>query len=376
MTISPIETTRRPTPIEHLVHLGEQATAANILRRSFYGSWLAGDQPCLRSAAIDRSIAIGPSLPARLWLERTIVDDSNVVAVARGVGATVMVDVESATTFVRVTAETDAEADALLDELVTTWQSAPAEDMVDLHVWNGGAHGGTRQKCQVTARGWDDVSHNYPAPCRAQLDRLMRTIRPDRKGKLILWHGPPGTGKTSAIRTLARTWAPWCGTQYIADPEQLFGDPNYLIRVLRSAPDPRSQPTLTTAGERNQAWQLIVAEDSDEYLRSRSEGPTGGALGRILNLTDGLLGQSYNALLLLTTNEDIARLHPALIRPGRCLARVPFEPFTATQATEWLGRAGSPASGSMTLADLLLTTGELEMIDTAHPDAQPTGMYL
>lgn len=68
-------------------------------------------------------------------------------------------------------------------------------------------------------------------------------------------------------------------------------------------------------------WQLLVAEDSDEFLRVSARRESGAALGRLLNLSDGILGQGSNTLILLTTNERLDRLHPALIRPGRCLAR-------------------------------------------------------
>jgi hypothetical protein len=205
----------------------------------------------------------------------------------------------------------------------------------------------------------------------------MQVSRPKNKGKLVLWHGQPGTGKTSAIRALARTWAPWCGTQYVSDPEKLFGDPDYLIRVLGLAPDRRAQATLTKAGDPEKAWQLIVAEDTDDYLQSSNGQHAGGSLGRILNLTDGLLGQSFNALLLLTTNEDVTRLHPALVRPGRCLARVPFEPFSRSEAAEWLSGSGVEAGSPMTLAELLLASGDLEINSSESDDTKAyTGMYL
>jgi ATP-dependent 26S proteasome regulatory subunit len=70
---------------------------------------------------------------------------------------------------------------------------------------------------------------------------------------------------------------------------------------------------------------LIVAEDSDEFLRLSARREAGAALGRLLNLTDGILGQGSNTLILLTTNELLENLHPALIRPGRCLAQIEFE---------------------------------------------------
>jgi hypothetical protein len=81
---------------------------------------------------------------------------------------------------------------------------------------------------------------------------------------------------------------------------------------------------------------------------------TGQGLSRILNLTDGLLGQGQRCLLLVTTNEPVGRLHPALRRPGRCWAEVEFAPFSGREAAAWLRRRGAPrrAPAGGTLAEL------------------------
>ncbi|WP_243709556.1 hypothetical protein [Micromonospora sp. 15K316] len=75
-------------------------------------------------------------------------------------------------------------------------------------------------------------------------------------------------------------------------------------------------------------------------------------MSRLLNLTDGLLGQGRNVLVAITTNEDLSRLHPAVVRPGRCLARIEVGPLSYAEATTWLGGTGGVPAGGATLAEL------------------------
>jgi hypothetical protein len=89
-------------------------------------------------------------------------------------------------------------------------------------------------------------------------------------------------------------------------------------------------------------------------MSASARADVGQGLSRILNLADGLLGQGQRCLLLVTTNEPIGRLHPALRRPGRCWAEIEFTPFSGGEAATWLRRRGASrrAPGSATLAEL------------------------
>ena len=106
-----------------------------------------------------------------------------------------------------------------------------------------------------------------------------------------------------------------------------------------------------------------MAEDTDEYLRASVWRDAGAALGDRLNLADGILGQGMNVLVLLTTNEETSRLHPASVRPGRCLAEVEFSAFDPFEASR-IG-PGNDAHHAMTLAELLEKRGDLSWIGPA-----------
>ena len=94
----------------------------------------------------------------------------------------------------------------------------------------------------------------------------------------------------------------------------------------------------SSGGER---WRLVVLEDAGELARLDAGRSAG--MAQLLNLTDGLMGQGARTLVLITTNEPVAALHPAVRRPGRCLAEVEFVALTAAKARRWLHRAGTPA---------------------------------
>jgi hypothetical protein len=83
-----------------------------------------------------------------------------------------------------------------------------------------------------------------------------------------------------------------------------------------------------------------VLEDTGELLAADAKAQTGQGLSRLLNVVDGIIGQGLRVIVLVTTNDDLRQLHPAVSRPGRCLAKVQFAPFTPHEAGEWLARNG------------------------------------
>ena len=266
---------------------------------------------------------------------------------------------------VAVTAVTEQLAKEVAEQAATLVRKKvkQRDDRVKLGFWHATGGGAVNQERSIEAPEWAEVRGNYAAPVADQLDRLMKTGPDDVNGKLILLHGPPGTGKTTALRALGRAWGKWCRTDCVLDPERLFADPGYLLEVVMGEDDD------------DRRWRLLILEDCDELIRGEAKSTAGQALSRLLNLTDGLLGQGQNILIAITTNEPLERLHPAVVRPGRCLAEIEVGPLSTAEATAWLDAGAGSVAGPMTLAALYARKAGRE--DPAGLAVEPsTGMYI
>jgi hypothetical protein len=228
---------------------------------------------------------------------------------------------------------------------------------VNVQFWTYGQHGPISSYREVSVPEWSDLEGNYTSETRARLEVLMREFKPAHGGQLILWHGEAGTGKTFALRALAWEWRDWCEFQYIVDPDSFFGEhADYLMSVLTQPgyaemPDPRVMHRMMMSGgyvdfggspdeDVSKAWRLLILEDTGELLTPDAKSIIGQGLSRFLNVVDGLIGQGLRILVLVTTNEPMKALHPAVARPGRCAANIEFEPLSVEESNAWLERHG------------------------------------
>jgi hypothetical protein len=260
-------------------------------------------------------------------------------------------------------------------EAVLRWlrEVLPAPDPSATHevpvtFWTYGPHGPVPAVRTIAVPEWDEISTNYSAATRQKLDGVMRGFQPAHGGQLVLWHGKAGTGKTFALRALAWEWRDWCEFHYVVDPDSLFGQhADYLMSVLMQ---PAGVMTIGAGAimqlsmgggydedeseHEAKAWRVLVLEDTGELLTPDAKSIIGQGLSRFLNVVDGLIGQGLRVLVLVTTNEEIRTLHPAVSRPGRCAANVDFRPLDAEEATRWLDAhaGGGTADAPRTLASL------------------------
>jgi hypothetical protein len=239
-------------------------------------------------------------------------------------------------------------------------------NLVNIGFWSWSQMGPRLSRRKMLATPWEEVQQNYSATVGDALTDLGKIDPNNIPGKMVLLHGPPGTGKTNFLKTLALEWKSWCDLEIIVDPEVLFNNSDYLIQML---------------SERRQSdrWTILLMEDCDELIRKEAKAISGQALSRLLNATDGFLGYGHKLLVGLTTNEDLKNLHEAVLRSGRCLANIKVPPLTQAEATAWLDDPDLSAGlkGDTTLADLYALQSATGVITQKAPEAAAaTGNYL
>ena len=280
--------------------------------------------------------------------KKTDLDDDHTHLLIRFDGGLLSLQFIVTNVIVLAAAVDDGRAQELLD--LAREQVPPVErdeDTVEASFWRLARRpmgsGASCSKRPIACPAWDEIAVNYAASTQGALKRLMTADYSSAPpGKLVLWHGEPGTGKTYALRAWARACRDKVDIHYICDPEKFFGgSTDYMLDVLTRAP--------------KSDLNLIIAEDTGELLAKDARRETGQALSRLLNTCDGLIGQGLRIMLLITTNEDLGALHPAIVRPGRCFANIEFEAFGKSEALKWLGArgiSGVPVPSRSTLAEL------------------------
>ncbi len=162
---------------------------------------------------------------------------------------------------------------------------------------------------RLTNIGFDGeplIRGNYNDAFLKAYDRIRMDLKAEKpSGRISVMHGPPGTGKTFAVRAL------------LHDVE----GPTFIVVP------PTMVPELTSPGlvnllidlKRKKRTLVLLIEDADEILTARESGNM-SAIAAVLNLSDGIIGSLLDLRIVATTNAKKVELDPAVKRSGRLSA--------------------------------------------------------
>ncbi len=183
----------------------------------------------------------------------------------------------------------------------------------------------------------ENVSAFYPF-IDATPDEMWNEFK-NSSANVLLFIGPPGTGKTSYIRQMLDCRG-YEEEVHLVDNESLLLDPE-LMGYVQSDAD----------------MNLLITEDADRFVAKREDDNV--SMVGLLNASSGLAGGRVK-FIISTNLPNLNDVDEALIRPGRCHKVVQFCKLKPEQAIAARKAAGLPNehlgfSKDVTLAEALNT---------------------
>lgn len=157
---------------------------------------------------------------------------------------------------------------------------------------------------------------NYTDDVARKFSNAVKQISSkDPSGRLLIIHGPTGSGKTYMTRALINTVR---NVRCVMVPSQYvphFTDPTFGNMLIR-----QRKPTC------------LIIEDADMLLVDRMSDNM-VAITTMLNLADGMFGAIADVRIVCTTNAKKLSMEPALLRAGRLLDQIYVDDLTPAHAS-------------------------------------------
>ena len=176
----------------------------------------------------------------------------------------------------------------------------------------------------------DDVLHDEAYPeLEGGVNAFIRAYL-DAPETVLVLQGPPGTGKTRLIRAILGEISRRNGGQaqalYTGDKRALEND-EIFVKFITGWDD------------------AFVVEDADHLLKPRAEGNEN--LHRFLAIADGVVRAQGRKIVFSTNLPNVGDLDDALIRPGRCFARLHARELAAPEAERLLTKLAHGRSAQL-----------------------------
>ena len=149
---------------------------------------------------------------------------------------------------------------------------------------------------------------------------MVKQLNKTDTNGLYLFHGQPGTGKSTYIKYLIHQ----------LKKKVIFISPKMAGELDNLSMTPFLLDNRNT---------VLVIEDAEELITSREE-VRNSNLSMLLNLTDGLLGESLGIQIIATFNTDVKNIDKALLRKGRLTTIYEFKNLSLNRTNTLLQKLG------------------------------------
>lgn len=170
-----------------------------------------------------------------------------------------------------------------------------------------------------------DIDKNYNDDI--PIEKMNKLIETDKRA-LILLYGAAGTGKSTLIKHFIEEHK---------DKKFIYMDTKLVTNISDSS---------FLRFLMDQRHSIVILEDCERMLVSRNE--HNPMMSTLLNLTDGILGDSFGVKFICTFNTPLNKIDTALLRKGRLSLKYEFKKLSLSKTKLHLPDAKEP----MTLADI------------------------
>lgn len=165
-----------------------------------------------------------------------------------------------------------------------------------------------------------NVGMNYGEEFLPVYNKIVQKFESKDNSGIVLFHGKPGTGKTSLIKYIAKK-----------SSKKVLFVPHAMAACL-------SNPNLISF-LLNHTNSILIIEDAEKLIVDRSVNIS-DSIGALLNISDGILGDCLKLQIIATFNTNIASIDQALLRKGRLIAEYEFNELSAKNSNKLFAHLG------------------------------------